>query len=174
MKFVQYDNYERKIKKITRVLKLLFRHKIKIALGILAVIISAVLMTVAVSAFLAVQGTILSDDENYATQIVYGDDLDYSANALLCKVGYEYRAEGSDDWSEEFPLDPGNYEVRAVANAMVGKRYGEERPFTVMPKEITVRIVGNIVPDVNCICNISPFWQVFVSTVTFHVASCKK
>ena len=143
MKFVQYDNYERKIKKITRVLKLLFRHKVKIALGILVVIVSSALMAVAVSAFLAVQGTILSDDTDYAAEIVYGDDLDYSANALLCKVGYEYRAVGSDEWSEDFPLDPGDYMVRAVANAMVGKRYGEARPFTVMPKQITVKIGNN-------------------------------
>ena len=137
---MQYDNYERKIKKITRVLRLLFKHKVKIALGILAVIVGTALTTAMVSAFLAVQGTILSEDTAFEDEIVYGDGLDYSAKAFLCKVGYEYAAIGSDEWSEEFPLDPGDYMVRAVADAFVGKRYSESHSFTVVPRQITVSI----------------------------------
>lgn len=145
MKFVQYDNYEKKIKKITRVLKVLFRHKIKIALALLIVIVSSALMTMAVSALMAAKGNILSEDAEYANEIIYGESLDYSAKAFLSDVDYEYAVQGSGEWSENFPRDPGKYEVRAVTRAAVGKKYGEARAFTVVPKQITVRINGTTV-----------------------------
>ena len=142
---MQYDNYEKKIKRITKVLRILFRNKIKIALALLVLMTSAVLMMAAVSGVIAMKGTIISSSDSYSEKIIYGEELDYSAKAFLAKVDYEYRADSSGEWSEKFPKDPGKYFVRAVAKAAVGRRYGEEKPFTVSPKPINVTISDPLV-----------------------------
>ena len=142
---MQYDNYEKKIRKITKILRILYRNKIKIALAIVVLTTSTVLMMAAISGLLAMKGTIISSSDSYSDEIIYGEELDYSAKAFLAKVSYEYRADGSDEWSAEFPKDPGKYFVRAVAKAAVGNRYGEEKSFTLSPKPINVTISDPLV-----------------------------
>ena len=131
---MQYDRYEQKIQKIENFLKLVFKHMAKIV-TVLA------LITVATVTLLATRGIVTGGDAPEG-EIFYGDTLPYKANAFLSKVEYQYSPVGKDEWSEDFPLTPGEYQVRGVAKATIGYRYGEAESFTIQKKPVTVRVVS--------------------------------
>ena len=135
---MQYDNYELKIKKVEKFFKAVFRNLPKI-------IACFAVVTVAVIALLATRGTITAQAEGYTAEIVYGDDLEYTAKAFLSKVEYEYSKQGSDDWSSEFPTQVGIYQVRAKAKATFGYRYGNVETFAIQAKPIDVEIASKTV-----------------------------
>ena len=132
---MQYESYERRIVKVANFLKWIFKHRLKI-------IISLSFVMAATAALLATRGYVISESD-CPSSVVYGEELDYSANAFLSEVYYEYASDEDGEWSTEFPIHPGDYYVRAVANATFGKRYGDAQSFALLPKPITVRIVDN-------------------------------
>ena len=129
---MQYESYERRVAKVADFLKWLFKHKIKI-------LILVSFMMLATLALLSARGIIVSSGE-CPSDIIYGEKLDYSANAFLSKTYYEYRSADGGEWTTEFPTAKGNYLVRAVAKATIGVRHGPIKEFTVLPKQITVKI----------------------------------
>ena len=129
---MRYDNYENKIEKVERLLKLAFKHLTKI-------LISAGVIFATVIALLATRGIIVNAT-SCPLEITYGDNLEYKANAFMSNVGYEFCPVGGDEWSTELPSTPGTYMVRAVAKATFGKRYGDYEIFTIKPKSVEVLI----------------------------------
>ena len=132
---MQYESYERKVAKVASFLKWIFKHRLKILIS-LAVI---VLATVAV---IASKGSVISE-EDCPVSIVYGEELGYSAKAFLSQTRYEYASQSGGGWSTEFPVAPGEYLVRAVADSATGVRYGRSRPFTLLARSITVEIADS-------------------------------
>ncbi|MBO5683106.1 MAG: hypothetical protein J6S10_03915, partial [Clostridia bacterium] len=130
---MQYDRYELKIQKIEKFLKLIFRHLGKI-------ITSAALVASLAVTLLATRGIITTSAESQPLEIVYGEELNYEAKAFLSDVEYEYSLRGSDNWSKDFPKEPGYYQVRAVAKATVGYRYSEIQEFIIKKKPVNVVI----------------------------------
>ncbi len=128
-----YESYEQKMAKIAQFLKFVFKHLVKI-------IIAASIVVATTTTILAVKGTIIGAKE-CPESIVYGEELGFSANAFLGKVKYEYRLDGTDEWSEEFPILPGKYNVRPVSSSIFGKaRYGKAETFVINPKNIEINI----------------------------------
>ena len=126
---MQYDKYELRVARLAKLLKLMFKHMTKI-------IISASVMLVTATTLLATRGIVSADE--CPSQIVYGEELDYSASAFLSNTKLQYCKSGTDEWSEEVPTEVGAYNVRAVAKATFGYRYGNVETFTIKPKEVHV------------------------------------
>ena len=131
---MQYENYEKKVARIEKALKFVFRH-----LGLFLLGFGIVLAGIAT--LLGTKG-IITENSSCPESIIYGEGLDYEAKAFISDVQYEYSPKGKDKWSTEFPKDPGEYEVRAAAKALFGYRYGEEQTFTVLPRETNVDIAS--------------------------------
>ena len=132
---MQYEKYEARVAKIANVMKFIFRHMKKI-------ILCLSLIVVVTGTLLGTKGIIVSA-ESCPAELTYGDGLDYSANAFLSSVKYEYRAKDSEEWTSEMPVLPGEYYVRAVAEALFGYRYGDEELFVLKPRPITVSVSGS-------------------------------
>ena len=126
---MQYDKYELKVARLAKLLKLMFKHMTKI-------IISASVMLVTATTLLATRGIVSADE--CPSQITYGEKLEYSTSAFLSNTKLEYRKSGTDEWTEEVPTEVGAYNVRAVAKATFGYRYGNVESFTINPKEVHV------------------------------------
>ena len=128
-----YEKYRKKVIKFADILKTIKRFRI-----LIISLLAAALCIIA--AFFAVCG-IVYDVVECPSQLTYGQSVSYRANAVFRSVYYEYRAEGSDEWSEEQPVTAGSYQVRAVSsNIFGGKRYGEAYAFVIEPKSINVAI----------------------------------
>ena len=128
-----YESYEQKMAKIARFLKFVFKHLTKI-------IIAASVVIATTTTILAVKGTIIGA-KDCPESIVYGEELGFSANAFLGKVKYEYRLDGTDEWSSEFPILPGTYNVRPFSTSIFGNsRYGKIQTFVINPKNIEINI----------------------------------
>ena len=133
-----YENYQRKILRISAILARLLR-LLPLIIAIVAVII------VTVSGLLAAKGSI-SDFES-PSELLYGEPLECDASAFLSKVYFEYREEGSDSWIEGKPLRPGRYFLRACASAAFGgTRYTEEHALVIRPRLLDVSIVEDSIP----------------------------
>ena len=76
-------------------------------------------------------------------EVFYGETFRYEATAFMSDVEYEYAPLGSDEWSSEVPLVPGEYQVRAVAKATFGYRYGAPETFTIKKKPMLVSITSS-------------------------------
>ena len=128
-----YDKYQNKMKGVVRRLGKFRRHRVLI----LSVLCAVIALT---AGFFATKGLMFGESD-FAPNIAYGDELDYSAKAMFGKVQYEYRAEGETEWSTEKPTKPGKFYVRSVAKSGFGKpRYGDEHSFTIAPKPLRVTI----------------------------------
>ena len=127
---MQYEIFESRIKKLADFIKLIIKHLVKVAIGAAAVFAVIIGLMVA-------KGIILSTD-SCPEEISYGDRLYYNVKAFMSKVKYEYYVDGA--WTEEMPIAPGSYKVRAAAKATIGYRYGDEEKFTILPLEIEVSV----------------------------------
>lgn len=129
-----YREYTEKIKKYAEIRDRILKYKILI-ICVLCLILAAL------TGFLITKGIILEDvhgDEN----TVYGDVLDFRAKALFTRARLEYTQAGSEDWSEEIPVMPGQYRVRVMAKrSFGGKNYGTPHDFTISKREATVGTV---------------------------------
>ncbi len=132
-----YKEYENRIGKVIGFLKKLWNYRILI----ISVLSGILLLT---TAFLATKG-ILYGESPLPDKIEYGQEYDFSASALFSDVRCEYSKRGTNEWSEEKPTQIGEYLVRAVSNGSFGEREGEEFPFSIVPKKITVTIKDSAV-----------------------------
>lgn len=133
---MQYDNYEQKIQKIVKALRPIFRHIIKITISVALVVATTVTL-------LATRGIIIeASAQAFPTELIYGESLQYEAKAFLSNVEYEYSVANKEEWTKEFPQDPGKYKVRAVAKATFGYRYGTPISFTIKPRPITIKLLS--------------------------------
>lgn len=124
-----YENYERKIKKLSAVRDWIVRRRLAIT------IMAAIVMALAVT-LVSVKGVIYKDMA-VPDSITYGEVLTYKASAIFAKVEYEYAVDGTEDWSGSVPVQAGTYKVRAVARRSFGAAvYGEENIYTIKPKTI--------------------------------------
>ena len=127
-----YDSYHAKISKIVVFLRKIFRHIVLISI-VLGLLLAALV------AFMITKGMVIDDSsvaDNF--EITYGDSLPMDANAIFSKVSYEYSSDGAT-WSNELPLRPGEYFVRATAKSIFGQaKYGNVYTFKVVPKEVEV------------------------------------
>ena len=128
-----YDSYYKKISRVLDFCRKVFKHIVLISIIIALIIISIV-------AILATKG-IVFDDKNVKDnfEISYGDALPLKASALFSNVRYEYSLDDGATWSENMPIVPGEYSVRAVANTSFGgERYGKVYSFVLKAKSIEV------------------------------------
>ncbi len=133
----QYDNYEKKIKRVASVLSRIVR-LLPLIVPVLCVII------IGMSALLVAKGNV--GIPSMPEQLTYGDSLSPDANAFLSSVRYEYRAVGSAEWTQNAPVITGSYEVRAAANGAFGRtKYSDAVSFTILPRSVDVMVVGSVV-----------------------------
>ena len=128
-----YDSYYKKISRVLDFCRKVFKHIVLISIIIALIIISVI-------ALLATKGIVFNDknvEDNF--EISYGEGLPLNASAMLSKVRYEYSSDDGATWSEDMPIVPGEYSVRAVANTSFGgERYGKVYSFVLKAKSIEV------------------------------------
>ena len=129
---MRYNNYEQRVDKMVKAKKFILRHLVLIVcLSILAV--------ATVVCLCSIKGTVIEGDAPLSFE--YGQDFEYDASAVFNSVTYQFKAEGSDEWTSEVPKEAGEYSVRAVSNGLFGDvRYGEVKTFTISPKSLDVTI----------------------------------
>lgn len=135
---MQYDSYREKVKRVADVLGKLYarRFLILIALVVLVALSLGVTMT---------RGLLLTEKKS-SSEVVYGEKLPYSASFWMTKAHYEYRKQGEDVWSEQHPVLPGEYQVRAWGETVLGKpNYTQPHDFTMIPREITLLVEETVV-----------------------------
>ena len=126
-----YDKYKAKIEKLGKALKVVKRFRI--------LILSILMAAVAIAAILLSTNGMVYSDNHCPTSIVYGQKLDFTAEAFMSSVSYEYCVGDTNDWKETPPTDPGTYKVRAVAKGVFGNvQYGKEHTFVITAKIINV------------------------------------
>ncbi len=128
-----YDSYYNKIEKVVRFFRKVFKNIVPICVITGVIIASTIACLLAMGSF--VNGVECPDT------MVYGDTVDYAANAFLSDVQYEYKLEGSNEWTTTPPTEPGKYSVRAVSTNVFGsKKYSEEKSFVLNKKKIDVSV----------------------------------
>ena len=135
---MQYDNYELRIKKVERFFKFVFKNLPKI------IVCASIVMTTVVT-LLATRGIVTANDEGYDGEIFYGETLEYEAKAFLSEIEYEYSPVGQEEWTKEHPRDVGVYDIRPMAKATFGYRYGDVKTFTIKPTEVEINIASDTV-----------------------------
>ena len=130
---MQYDSYRQRVKRVAGILGRVYAHRliIGIALGVVALVITALVMT---------KGLLVAES-NCPSEITYGEKLGYRVSFMTSITVYEYREQGSTAWTKEKPEFPGNYQVRASGRKASGERvYTEIRDFTILPREISLTL----------------------------------
>ena len=129
----RYEQYERRMRILGRILNWIIAHKIRLTVGIA--------ICIAFFAFLAiVPGMFVG--KMVCPDISYGDELQHHINAILSDVSYEFaELEGRAEWSEALPSRIGTYRVRGVSKNGYGKpRYSREGVFTIHPASLSVSV----------------------------------
>ena len=134
---MKYDKYVKKVKKALKTQNFILKHKM------IFVAIASILLVLSAS-YLFTAGIVT--DVELPTTFTYGEEIQVKGNAMFRQVTYEYRCEGTDEWIQEEPTMPGNYEVRAVATKLIGGvSYSAPAPFVIGPKEVEVNVVSGYV-----------------------------
>ncbi len=135
---MQYDVYRDKVKKVAAFLSKMYAHMTLIILSLVALALIATAMVVT-------KGLMLTQSDCPET-VTYGEELDYRASFLLSRTLYEYQGEGESRWTDEAPVTPGAYRVRASGKTSFGKRnYTDSHSFIITPREITVTVADSSV-----------------------------
>ena len=131
---MRYDKFVNKMQKALKTKRFLSKNKIII------MIVSAVVLLLTLS-YLFTSGVVVGVD--IPEEFVYGEQLEVKGNALFKKVTYEYASVGSDEWTDVVPTTSGTYQVRAVADKLIGgKSYSDPVEFVIKPKEVVVSVVA--------------------------------
>lgn len=128
-----YDEYKAKILKIAAALNKILKHTVLL-------VCAAVLLAGLIISFFTLKGRIISENapEPY---IEYGQDMKFKVNAILSGITYEYSDDAGEEWSEQAPLYPGAYRVRAFARTAFGKRiYSDSYTYEIQKKPINLSI----------------------------------
>lgn len=127
-----YENYQNKIQRIAEILRRIFR-RLPIIIAIASVIFAAII------ALTFSKGIITG--VSFPESVEYGEAISGSASAFMSKATLEYSKKGENAWSAQIPVMPGEYDVRASAQAAFGMtRYGKVLSFTITPKKISVTV----------------------------------
>ena len=133
-----YDNYQKKMNKVASFLQSVRKYRVLI-------IAIALFLIAVVATMLSIRG-IVYEKNDCPESIIYGQPLDYKAGAILTKAEYEFSVKGTEEWSNEWPLPAGEYDVRAVGKTVTGsKRYGKVHSVTVYPKEVEVGVEQSVI-----------------------------
>lgn len=128
-----YDAYVVKMKRLVKLRNAIIKYRFLI-------LATMFLTLVGVSTFLFSIGKI-SITTDCQEEIVYGETLDFKAKAFLKDVTYEYKSGSS--WTNVFPTNPGNHEVRAVSKGLFGKtKYSKSQDFIIKPKDVVLTVNG--------------------------------
>lgn len=130
-----YEKYEKKIKNIAQVKGFFIKYKI-------AFIVFIALLFVAISGLSFSSGMII-DDLTTVSSIEYGEQLDLNSKVLFKDSRYEFRRleTKSNDWTSDYPILPGNYEVRVVSSRMIFfKSKGTPVSFSINAKETSIEV----------------------------------
>ncbi len=131
-----YTDYQKKIAPWAKAWHFVVKHKVLILSACVAVF-------VATGTLLGIKGIVIDDGLNADMKFGYGQEIDLDGNAIMGDVYYEYRAAGSDEWSEVKPSDAGTYEVRACSrNSFGGAYYSGYKTFTIAKKDSPLSIDG--------------------------------
>ena len=126
-----YENYEKKIIRKVKVLKVLYRFRFAI-LGSLAGILATG------CALVGTKG-LVRDKEKLNNVYVYGEKLTYTSKSFMSDVSYEFASQDSDNWSSSVPKLVGKYKMRSKGtNSFKKYYYGKEQNFEIIPKVITI------------------------------------
>ena len=135
---MQYDSYRAKVNKVAGILGRMYAHRLVIAIALVAV-------TLILTALVMTMGLLVAESDCPA-EVTYGDKLGYRVHFMTAKTHYEYREQGSNSWSEETPVFPGRYQVRAYGKSALGARtYTEIHDFTITPRPLTLRVADTSV-----------------------------
>ena len=125
-----YENYQKRIKKIADVLRLMLRMWPLVLLVLLTVISG-------ITALLITKGNVTSFE--CPTSVVYGESIKCESKAFLSRTAIEY-SDASGIWTDQAPIMPGEYRIRAVAKGSFGiKKYSDVYSFTIEKKAVTVK-----------------------------------
>ncbi len=129
----RYMQYERRIQRIGRIVSWIRKHKFLTAATIAAVTGLILLLLSSIGSFMS---TFTYPDH------VYGDAPAQNLIALFYHPRYEFAKAGNDPaWSEEVPIFPGEYQVRAYTKNGFGRiRYTQVLTFSILPRELSIRI----------------------------------
>jgi len=134
-----YKSYKNKIEKIAKIIDIIKKYKVLI-LSVVGALL-AMLIT-----FLSVKGIVTEDFSVSTTQIVYGESVTYSADALFSKTYYEFREKDSNEWQEGTPSLAGEYFIRAYSKKAFGiKNYSEIKELKILKKQATISIKENVI-----------------------------
>lgn len=133
----RYQQYENKIQKAAKIVKFVRRHRIAFAAALLALAAVFFCLTYCMGIF-------TQDIE--CADLIYGEEMQFSAKAFLTDVRFEYAVSGSDSWTDTAPVIPGEYDIRAVSENLYGKeRYSGTASFTFYARDTVIDI-----PDTSC------------------------
>lgn len=128
-----YDNYKNKILKLSDARDYVLRHKVLFC-AIFCVLI------VLFAVFLGFKGKLIKP-LNQGVIIAYGDDYKMGGSAFSSFMGYEYQRVGTDTWTNEKPVAPGEYLVRGYAlKGYGGRNYTETVSFVINKRNVTVSV----------------------------------
>lgn len=129
------ENYIKKINPLIKLYK--FTYKFRYLL-----ITTGLLMAASAATLMSIKGVVYKDLE--VKNIVYGQKLDYQASSIFSDTTYEFRKVSESTWTQEEPVNAGEYEIRAVGKNIFGMQvHGNAHKFTIAQKEIKPSIVGN-------------------------------
>lgn len=128
----RYEQYEQRAQRLSARIQWIKRHFI--------------LLLLAASLVLGLLFWFLGSIGNFTKPLqcddsVYGEPVQPSSGAFLCKPKYEFLAENSDIWSQDMPVFPGNYRVRAYTKNLFGKvRYSQILEFSIAKRPVQLSI----------------------------------
>ena len=133
---MRYDAYEKKIKNVASVFKIIIHNLVKI-------IIAIALLVVLITALVVAKGWVMS--AKCSDTVVYGTEPEVKAVAFLSKTHFEHC--GADgEWEDGLPIEVGEYKIRAAAKTSFGgERYSGEMSFTVQPRTIDIGFASDAV-----------------------------
>lgn len=131
---MRYEEYERKIIKIAKVKKWLYRFRLPLLIGA-GIVCSGVLT------LLFTKG-VVKDVEKIKSEYVYGEQIEFKASAFMSDVSCEFTKYGVEEWSNEIPKAVGKYSFRSKgANIFGGYYYGGIQNFEIKKLPINVSIL---------------------------------
>ena len=129
-----YEEYEHKIIKKAKVLRVLYRFRVLIILAIVLVLGSG--------GTLAGTKGVVMDKKKVGNTYYYGEIYEYLSEAFLSEVDYEFSYNHSEEWTSELPRLIGHYTLRSKSKNIVNSYYyGALQEFDIVPKPIYVEVV---------------------------------
>src|SRR5574344_1655841 len=129
-----YDKYKNRMIAVRKARNFLYRFRVLF-------ISSASLVLATTITLLSIKGIPLKGTA-ISKEVTYGDELVYSDNALFnSDVTYEFSPADKEAWTFSSPSRPGEWKMRSVStNGFGGKYYGGINTFTILPKNIEVKV----------------------------------